>query len=60
MKHELYRLRPVMSGHRCIGHTLQTSKGFKAFNAADKLVGEYSEIERAADQLRRLAGLVST
>ena len=49
-----------MSGHRCIGHTLQTFKGFCAYDRRDKLVGTYDDPEKALNQLRRLAGLVST
>ena len=60
MKHEIYRFQPVIARGKCVGHVLRTFKGFKAFNAADRIVGEYPEAEQALNQLRRLAALAST
>ena len=34
-------LIPVHGTHGCVGHLIRTAKGFKTYDAADRLVGVY-------------------
>jgi hypothetical protein len=60
MRHEKYPLRPVVIGHRCVGHVIETFKGHVAYDSRDKAIGVYPDAERAVRQLHIMAGEPST
>ena len=58
MKHEISRMRPVMSGNRCVGFLLRTFKGWDAHAAGGRLIGHYPE-DGAAAAIRKLRFIAS-
>jgi hypothetical protein len=51
------RLRPIISGGRCIGHLYASARGIRAFDAQDQEIGTYSTAEQAIGAISERAGL---
>ena len=49
-----------MVGYRCVGHVMESFKGFQAFDARDKSIGVFPDAEMAVRRLRSLASEAST
>jgi hypothetical protein len=48
-------LIPVMLGDKCLGHLIQTPKGYRTFDARDQEIGMFGTAEGAALALQKLA-----
>ena len=49
------RLQPILVDGRCVGHTLASSRGYRAFDAKDNELGTFSTAEAAIDAIAQLA-----